>query len=173
MENIFIRRAEARDAGLVADLSRQTFQETFAAVNTTENMQLFLNKQFSKELLINEVTTGRGIFYLAYHNKIPAGYAYMREGTGFSQTGNLSAIELARIYAARSFQGIGIGKALMLACIETAIELNKEMIWLGVWEHNMKAIDFYKRRGFEKFGEHEFVLGKDIQVDWLMKKDLR
>ena len=33
-----------------------------------------------------------------------------------------------------------------------------------------KALQFYKRNGFEIFGEQIFTLGSDDQVDWLMKR---
>jgi ribosomal protein S18 acetylase RimI-like enzyme len=60
----------------------------------------------------------------------------------------------------------------MQNCIDKAIELKKEIIWLGVWEKNTKAISFYSKWGFIKFAEHPFVLGDDIQNDWLMKKEI-
>ena len=54
---IIIRLANENDAELVADLSRQTFYESFAGDNTKENMDKFMNEQFTKEKLIDEVTT--------------------------------------------------------------------------------------------------------------------
>lgn len=53
-----------------------------------------------------------------------------------------------------------------------ARQLNKKTVWLGVWEHNLRAINFYKKHGFSKFGEHLFLVGKDAQTDWLMKQSL-
>jgi ribosomal protein S18 acetylase RimI-like enzyme len=50
--------------------------------------------------------------------------------------------------------------------------MKKDNIWLGVWEHNHQAIKFYTTWGFEKFGDHLFLLGDDPQTDWLMKKEL-
>ena len=60
----------------------------------------------------------------------------------------------------------------MQQCLEVAAEKGKELIWLGVWEHNRRAIDFYTKFGFEKFGTPDFVLGDDVQTDWLMKKKI-
>ncbi|NND10262.1 MAG: GNAT family N-acetyltransferase, partial [Flavobacteriaceae bacterium] len=45
-------------------------------------------------------------------------------------------------------------------------------LWLGVWEKNLKAIEFYKRHGFTKFGEHPYLIGEDEQYDWMMRLDL-
>ena len=83
------------------------------------------------------------------------------------------AIEIARIYAVQTSIGKGVGSALMrekyrdCPCKKVII-----LVWLGVWEHNRRAIDFYTRWGFEKFAEHDFILGNDVQKDWLMKKQI-
>jgi ribosomal protein S18 acetylase RimI-like enzyme len=165
--SINIREAVASDAELIADMSRRTFYDTFAADNSQEDMGKFLNEQFTKEALMKEVGAAGNIFLLAFSNDEPAGYARLRMNDTAS-AGN--SIELARLYAETNMIGKGVGKALMEACIETAKKLGKQSIWLGVWEKNQRAIDFYTKFGFEKFGEHEFLLGNDLQTDWLMKK---
>jgi ribosomal protein S18 acetylase RimI-like enzyme len=68
--------------------------------------------------------------------------------------------------------GKGVGKALMEACIDLARQKGKEWIWLGVWEHNHRAIAFYEKMGFGIFDRHIFLLGQDIQYDWLMRRRL-
>ena len=40
----------------------------------------------------------------------------------------------------------------------------------GVWEKNYRAIEFYTKWGFEKFDDTDFLLGDEVQKDWLMKK---
>ena len=61
---------------------------------------------------------------------------------------------------------------MMQRIIEQAKNENKNYIWLGVWEHNTKAIDFYEKHGFVKFGTHSFTIGTDKQTDWLLRLDL-
>lgn len=48
----------------------------------------------------------------------------------------------------------------------------RSAIWLGVWEHNQTALNFYRSLGFEQVGAHTFVLGNDPQTDLIMKKRL-
>ena len=172
MNDISIKEATTADAGLIADLSRQTFYDSFAADNTPENMDQFMNEQFTREKLMEEVGTAGNIFLLAYVGDEVLGYVRLRETTNPLLIVNGPAIEIARIYAVQHGIGKGIGSALMKRCIEIARQKNARVIWLGVWENNQKAISFYTKWGFEKFSEHVFMLGNDAQTDWLMKKIL-
>ena len=170
--SIVIKEATTEDALLIANISHQTFYETFAEYNTKENMDKFLNQQFTKGKLILEVGAKENIFLLAYDGDQIAGYVKIRDEKAPFSLGNINVLEIARIYAMRSLIGRGIGSKLMQACVDIAKGKKKDFLWLGVWEKNQRAIDFYKRWGFEKFDETDFLLGNDLQKDWLMKKEI-
>lgn len=172
MNNNSVRLASKDDAAMIASLSRRTFQDAFAPFNTQANMQLFIENEFSSGKLIGQVSEPGNIFLLAYHGQEVAGYARLLVDGEIPEHKNIEGIEIARIYAEQKFIGKGIGSVLMQRSIDTGKKKNKKMIWLGVWEHNLAAIRFYEQWGFEKFGEHIFMLGKDVQTDWLMKKNL-
>ena len=131
-----------------------------------------MNEQFTKDTLMKEVGAPANIFLLAYDGEEPVGYVRMRENNNPPELGNINAIEIARIYAATNSIGKGVGKALMQKCIEIAMEKKVAAIWLGVFQENHRAIDFYTKWGFEKFSTHIFMLGDDPQKDWLMIKNL-
>ncbi len=169
---IQIRNATAADAENIAVLSRQTFYDTFAAFNTKEDMDKFMNESFSMKALMNEVNDDGNIFLVALMEGELVGYAKLVLSVNPPELGDSAAIEIGRIYAAQKTIGRGVGKALMQQCLLVAAEKRKEIVWLGVWENNQRAIDFYSKFGFEKFGEHDFVLGNDVQTDLLMKKEI-
>ena len=146
--------------------------ETFAPQNTKGNMDKFMNEQFTHEALAKEVGAPGNIFILAELDGVPVGYARLRELNNPPELKNVPSMEIARIYSIQSQIGKGIGAALMKKCIEIAKQKNKQVVWLGVWKENHRAIKFYERWGFEIFGEHEFVLGDDVQTDWLMKRNV-
>lgn len=170
--SIVIREATIEEARLIADISHQTFYETFASYNTKEDMEKFLTQQFTKGKLILEVGARQNIFLLAYDNDKVAGYVKIRDEKAPLSLDNRNALEIARIYAMTGMIGKGIGSSLMQACIDIAKEKKKDFLWLGVWEKNQRAIDFYEKWGFEKFDETDFLLGNDVQRDWLMKKKI-
>jgi ribosomal protein S18 acetylase RimI-like enzyme len=163
--NLLIQHATTNDAALIADLSRQTFYETFAPQNTAADMEKFMREQFTREALMAEVGAPGNLFLLATIDGVAAGYARLRDTDEHS-------LEIARLYAATAMIGKGVGKALMQACLDEAQAQQKQMVWLGVWEKNERAIRFYTAWGFEKVGEHDFVLGTDVQRDWIMEKRL-
>lgn len=169
---IQIRKATVGDAELIADLSRTTFYDAFAKDNTKENMDDFMNNVFTKDALMQEVLNNDGIFILAFDGEEAVGYARMREQNKEHLMEGENAIEIARIYSTQASIGKGVGPALMKACIDIALGMKRSVIWLGVWEKNQRAIAFYQKWGFEKFGEHIFPIGTDPQTDWLMKKAL-
>ena len=170
--NIQVRIATEGDANLIADLSRQTFYDSFVADNTKENMEKFMNEQFTRPKLIDEIIQPWHIFFLAFVEDEAVGYVKLRDSSVPPDIAPQPCLEIARIYAIKEKIGKGIGKALMQTCHDTAQQKKKKILWLGVWEKNQRAIDFYTRWGFEKFGEQNFILGDDVQTDWLMKKYL-
>src|SRR6476619_3177258 len=97
-----IRFATVQDAETIADLSRSTFYETFAAQNTSENMELFLNEQFTRKKLIDEVGATGNLFLLAYFEGQLAGYVKLREGNLPRPPSGTPALEIARIYVVQS-----------------------------------------------------------------------
>ena len=167
-----LRYATVDDARLIADISHQTFYETFAKTNRREDMHKFLNEQFTKGKLILEVGTPENTFILAEAAMQIAGYVKLRDSRQPVSLGNCCGLEIARLYALQAWIGKGVGKLLMQASIEHAKSKGKDVVWLGVWENNHRAIEFYTRWGFSKFDETDFLLGDDLQRDWLMKKEI-
>lgn len=167
---IHIRVASEKDLSLLVSLGKDTFLAAFAKDNTKDNMDAYISTAFSSERINEELNDTSSRFFLAYDQQTPVGYAKVRESEEVKDTFDEPAIELERIYIVAGYQGKKIGALLLQTCLNHAKEKNFKWLWLGVWEHNIKALDFYKRWGFEKFGEHPFRLGTDMQTDWLMKK---
>lgn len=61
-------------------------------------------------------------------------------------------------------------RALMQSALLNLRQRDLDPVWLGVWEHNPRAISFYRKLGFTEVGEHIFQVGSDPQRDIIMKR---
>lgn len=173
-DQIFIRRADASDAEILAKIGCQSFDEAFSdhPANHPDDMRIYMNEAFSPATITADLEEARTIYLLAGYEKEAAGYAKIKLDTRESCVSGEKTIELCRLYALDKFIGKGIGKSLMLEFFKIAAEENCDTAWLGVWEFNYRAQEFYKKFGFEKCGEHVFQLGNDPQTDWVMEKKI-
>lgn len=169
---VTVRTASQKDVSLLAEISATTFRCTFAEDNTPEDMEAYLAESFSEEKLGQEVADPLATFFIAELSGKPLGYAKLHTGVPDTSVTGTKPIELVRLYVLPESIGHGIGARLMKECIDTATSRGYETLWLGVWEHNPRAIRFYQKWGFEEVGSHLFQLGDDAQTDLIMQKPL-
>ncbi|HMU07893.1 MAG TPA: GNAT family N-acetyltransferase [Kaistella sp.] len=172
MGEIKVRKITSVDLTDLVKISRQTFNETFEEVNSEEDMQKYLSENLSEEQLQSELDNPESEFYFAENKDEILGYLKLNSGNSQTENKNENSIEIERIYVLKKFLRMKIGQLLLDHSIQIAKEKNAEFIWLGVWEHNERALKFYGKNGFEVYSKHDFVLGKDVQTDLLMKMNL-
>jgi ribosomal protein S18 acetylase RimI-like enzyme len=163
-----IQRATPDDAGVIADMGARTFEAAFGADNRPEDMQQYLSLNFSPARIKEQLSDPAATFLLVCENKKPVGYAVLRVSKNHISKIDPDAVELVRFYVESEIIGRGYGSALMRACLEEALQNGHRTIWLGVWEKNQRAIRFYRKWGFTKMGTQEFILGSDLQRDYVL-----
>jgi len=169
MDSIEIKKASIKDLHDLQEIGRQTFTETFSAFNSEANMSQYLTEGFSEEKLSTELMNTNSEFYFAIHEKKVIGYLKLNYGASQTELKDDQALEIERIYVLKAFQGKNVGQILYEKAIAVAREKIVNYVWLGVWEENLRAINFYKKNGFIEFDKHIFKLGSDEQTDILMK----
>jgi GNAT superfamily N-acetyltransferase len=169
---VTIRRGTSADAGLLAELGARTFEQTFAADNTSEDMASYLALHFSVAQQSTELAHPASTFLIAEVDGQAAGYAKLHAGEPPKEIEGAKPIELVRLYVSQEWLGRGVGEALMRTCLDEARSIGHEALWLGVWERNARAQAFYRKWDFRAVGEHMFQLGADMQRDILMERAL-
>lgn len=173
MANIEIKRASSSDLTLLQNIGRQTFSETFSENNTEENMKKYLEEGFSVEKLTAALNNPDSEFYFAFLENNVIGYLKINHGQSQTELKNERAMEIERIYVLKDFHGKNIGQLLYQKAIDIASVKKVDYVWLGVWEENFRAINFYKKNGFVEFDKHIFVLGNDEQTDIMMRLKMK
>ncbi|MDO7874722.1 GNAT family N-acetyltransferase [Hymenobacter sp. ASUV-10] len=172
---ISLAKANAATAAQLADLGRQTFHDTFAARNKSEDMAAYLAATFGPELQLAELQDRENTFLLAHMQNELVGYAKLRDNSALGLLENQDStgrLEIERLYVRDDWQGTGLGAALMRGILALAEQLHCTAVVLGVWEKNEQARAFYQRFGFRQIGEHPFPIGQDVQNDLILRKGL-
>lgn len=167
-----IRYANENDLDILLELGKATFYSAFAEHNTVEDMSVYMAEAFTPEIIAADFHNNNILFLIAEIDNDPIGYVKLSwDQRGDYLTGT-NPIRLERLYLLDQCIGKGLGGILMTAIIDEARRRGHDTIWLGVWEHNERAIKFYDKWGFKKVGSYVFVLGKDVQNDFVLELEL-
>lgn len=169
---IEIKQINETSLTLLEEISRETYFDTFAADNTEKDMKDYLDYAYAPEKLRAELNNPESEFYFIHTDGKLAGYLKLNYGSAQTEPIDPQGLEIERIYVRLNFKRQGLGNQLFQKAVARAGELNKHSIWLGVWENNQPALNFYKKIGFKRVGQHSFFMGDDEQTDYLMQKIL-
>ena len=169
---ISICQIKPEEAAEFSRFSANLFAETFAEFNDPQDMENYLAESFNLKKIQEELIDPNTYCFYATKNSMPIGCIKLIVDNADASFTTIKTVELSRLYVSKKYHNQKVGAALMAFAVDFSRKLQAEKLWLGVWEHNQKAIDFYQKWGFVKTGSHDFNLGNDIQQDWLMEKIL-
>lgn len=165
-----IKQATTTEAQLLTDLGARAFLEAYSDVKAAKDLNDYIKTAFIKEQIEASIKNNEAVFLIAYIDDKAVGYVKLRWDRSHP---NLSLqdknMELERIYVLRDYWKNKVGAALMLQAIEIAKKGNYHYLWLGVWQQNNRAIDFYLKMGFEIFGTKKFYVGEEENDDFVLR----
>lgn len=167
-----IRKATPADAALLARLAEQTFRDTFAPDNTAANMDAHCREAFGEAIQAAEIAAPNRTNLLMEEGGEFVGFSQLRWRPAPACVTGRSPGEIQRFYIVKGWHGRGLAAPLMNACLAEARARGSDVVWLGVWERNPRAISFYRKFGFTEVGDHVFVVGDDPQRDIIMSRPL-
>jgi len=167
---MLIRPVAESEVPMLCSFATRIFRETFLSQNSPEQLDRFLSEHYTEEKFEAEFKEPDSGYYWAWDVHVPAGYLRLRVNHEVANLLGQATLEIQRLYVDVDYQGKGVANLLMQFAIDEAKRKNAEWLWLGVWEHNVRAQRFYQRWGFSVFSEHVFFLGDEAQTDWLMRK---
>ena len=159
-------------AAALAALKADTFNETYGAANDPAELAAHLARAFAVDAVSAELLDPRCDTTWVLDDGKPVGYVKVNDGTAQTVPGLSDGLEVEQVYVLASHHGQGLGGQLLDIATEKARKRGLTYLWLGVWEHNTNAMSLYRHRGYEEFGQHVFMFGKEEQRDVLMRLDL-
>ena len=168
-----IRRATSADAQVLSDLALKIFLDTFGPQNKPEDLEIHVRRSYSREIQLRELNDPSLNYLIAEVDGTAAGFAMIGAPRSESCSRFEEPVELFRFYIDKEWHGKGIAQPMMNECVNIARSLGGRTICLSVWLENPRAIRFYEKIGFRKEGTQPYILGNDVQTDWVMVRDVK
>ena len=172
LPDMVIRRAKRQDAELLVVLGKRAFYEAFAEQTAPEDMTAYLQTTFSIEETTTQLNDKESLYLIIELQADSVGYAYLSPTRPPECINDPKAIQLIRFYLLKKCYGLGVGNTLMQTCIDESYVRGYRSVWLSSWELNGRANAFYKRWHFKVIGRQKFMVGSDVQNDFIFKRNL-
>lgn len=169
---IRIRQATINDSAKLAEVGAITFYDTFHMFHSAEDMQKYISGTYNEDKVKGNLQNPSIMYYLAEQDGKAVGYLKLLLNVEIEQMKGERVMELEKIYVRKEWLGAGVGKRLMQQAIAAAVQEKCDWLFLGVWQDNHRALDFYKKFGWAICGNRQFTLGDTICDDYLLKLKL-
>ena len=160
-----IRYGTPADAEHLARFAAQTFTATYCDLDNAKDIADYVAEHFSVTAVADVLCDPACTTLLAEDGAMLAGYAVVRQKEPPRCVTGPLPINLWRIYLDEAFIGKGLGARLLAEVHAEAARQRAATLWLGVYERNVRAVQFYERYGFRKVGDHEFLFAGGTYID--------
>ncbi|MEP6833327.1 MAG: GNAT family N-acetyltransferase [Gemmatimonas sp.] len=175
--NVTFARVRASEASHLSDFARDNFDKTYGPVCRAADVDAYMASELTASQLLRVLTNPTSWVFAAIVDDEWVGYAQVRlaplpEKTQSEHSPALSTtpMELNRFYVSRKFQGTGVAQQMLGIVLAHAELQGSATLWLAVWQENARAIAFYTKWGFATVGESKFLMGEDLQDDYIMER---
>jgi ribosomal protein S18 acetylase RimI-like enzyme len=174
---VSIRRATPEDSDALAKVAKATFALACPPGTTEDNIELFIKTNLSGAVFAGYLYSPDHRIWLAVRDERAVGYAVSVHQDPTDPvirsvvTGSPTA-ELSKIYVQSSEHGGGVAQDLLDVVLAEARDSGALSVWLGVNQLNARANRFYEKNGFEKVGTRSFLVGTNLEEDFVREKSL-
>ena len=142
------------DAENVHQILLRTWLDTYSDFVPREDILGYLGKNYHPDMLRQLLQNPGIVSYVAEVDDILTGY----ERTLYND--DEKRLYVQQLYILPEYQGLGLGKQLMVLAAERAITFNLDRVWLGVMVSNTSALEWYLKMGYQIVEKEPFNLEK-------------
>lgn len=156
--------ATTNDIETIQNIALPTWKATYSEILSSEQMEYMLEMMYSNESLTAQLSDNNQTFLLACEDNKKLGFV------SFEVVGNEDKVKLHKLYVLPDQQGKRIGETLIKEVEKRAAAAKKIAVQLNVNRFN-KALNFYKRVGFEIIEEVDVEIGNGyLMEDYVLEK---
>ncbi|MBS1518890.1 MAG: GNAT family N-acetyltransferase [Bacteroidetes bacterium] len=156
-----IIKATAEDCGLLSEIGRKSFTESHGRSAAKEDIESYLNENYSRGKFENELSDPGNIYHIIYSDNKPSGYSKIILNFPAVNIPEKNITKMERLYLLKEFYGLNLGLELFNFNTELSVNNAQKGMWLYVWKENHRAVSFYKKAGFKIVGSHDFRISEN------------
>jgi diamine N-acetyltransferase len=161
-----IDTCNANDLPRILALANLVWKPTFSPILSEDRLNYLFEFMYSRDRLCQQLGSPNHSFFILQDDNSDVGYAQLV----FEQ----ESVKLEKLYLHQNAQGKGYGLYLLNQLIDHAMNLGSVEMQLQVNRANTKAVEFYKKFGFEIIEERDFeVGGGHVMDDYVMSINLQ
>ncbi|AYM99986.1 GNAT family N-acetyltransferase [Chryseobacterium sp. 3008163] len=158
-------KATEKDIPLIQDLAKRSWENAYAEILTTEQMEFMLNTMYSGVEITEHLKNTNYHYYLVFDEILNVFDGFL----GYENHYEKQTTKLHRIYLVPESKGKGLGKKTLEFLNEKVKESGDNRIILNVNKYN-SAQKFYKSQGYKVYDEGVFDIGNGfVMDDYLME----
>ncbi|MDF1646909.1 MAG: GNAT family N-acetyltransferase [Legionellaceae bacterium] len=155
---IIIREAHLTDAKALSALSIHVWVDTYATAGVSDIIAHYVISELLPDYFIAKLNHPTEQFLIAEYDRNIVGFIELVENRPCPKKTN-ATLEIDKLYVMPRFHRHGIGSRLLQASYHLYQKKGYLFVWLTTWEKNLKAIEFYEKKGFTKIGMTCFKIG--------------
>ncbi|OBX21201.1 MULTISPECIES: GNAT family N-acetyltransferase [Bizionia] len=157
---IKIIKANVSHAETLSLIGRQTFLESHGVSASKTDIDTYINLKFTKTAFETELVDSNNIFHILLYDEKPIGYSKIMYSIPQKNIPFKNVTKLERIYVLKAFHNLKLGKELLNFNVSLSQKNTQSGMWLYVWTENHRAVNFYKKTGFEIVGSYDFKISE-------------
>ncbi|MBC8087491.1 MAG: GNAT family N-acetyltransferase, partial [Phycisphaerae bacterium] len=150
---------------------------TYGPLFRAADVYAYMEQALTPPALLRVLTDPTSWVFAATVNNGWIGYTHVRlaalpEGIASNHAAGVGTtpMEIARFYLKSKWHGQGVAQAMLTTVVQHAEAQGAPTIWLSVWQENARAISFYQKCEFVSIGNGTFLMGEDLQNDFIMER---
>jgi len=155
---VSIVSADKKDFQLLSEIARVTFLESHGHSAPPGVIKSYVKDKFNVNAVEAELHEKENIFNILTYNSKPAGYSKIILNNTHPAIKERNITKLERLYLLKEFYDLKLGHTLFQFNLDFSKKNEQAGMWLYTWKENQRAVNFYKKAGFEIIGSYDFHL---------------
>jgi len=145
---------------LLSDIAKLSFIESHGNSAKAEDINNYITNYYSINAFEEELNESNNIYRIIYYNGLVAGYSKIVFNTPYTSSTIKNITKMERLYLLKEFYDLKLGFELLQFNIDLSKRNSQLGMWLYTWKENHRAVNFYKKNGFQIIGSHDFKISE-------------